>query len=108
MNLPAKSKLTDPDYKMLWAENIPVATLNQANGKVKIKVVLGEYYNTKSIAPLKNSWAVDKDHHVGIALVDLDPHTEIKLDPISKTMNRFVFMYEGEGTVSVAEYGIQK
>lgn len=108
LNLPAKSKMTPPNYKMLWAETIPRVTLNQANGNVKIKVILGEYFGTKSIAPLEHSWALDPNNHVGIALVDLDPNTEISLGAISNTMGRFVFMYDGDGAVTIADYNMQK
>ena len=108
LNLPAKSKMTEPDYKMLWSEDIPKYTQKQASGNVNIKVILGEYDGVKSIAPLENSWAVDPTHHVGIALVELDPHTEYHLKAVSPTMNRFVFMYDGEGYVSIDDSKLEK
>ncbi len=104
LNLPSKNKLTDPDYKMLWAEKIPTKIIEQKEGIVTLKVILGEYYGTKSQEPLKNSWASDPDHHVGIALLEMAPNTEFKLQAVSETMNRFLFFYDGTNPISVENY----
>lgn len=109
LNLPAKSKLTEPDYKMLWAENIPEANITDENGnQVKIKVILGEYANVKSNDPLNHSWAKDRNHHVGIALINLAPNAIFKLPAVSKTMNRFVYFYYGNSTIKIEEQDLQK
>jgi redox-sensitive bicupin YhaK (pirin superfamily) len=108
LNLPAKSKLTEPDYKMLWAENIPEAKVTDINGNnTTIKVILGTYAGVKSIAPLTNSWANDPNHHVGVALADLGPNAEFKLPAVSGTMNRSVFFYDGNSTLKVEGYAMQ-
>ncbi|WP_108823353.1 pirin family protein [Dysgonomonas sp. Marseille-P4361] len=102
INLPAKNKLTEADYKMLWAENIPVANLDcPSGGHVRIKVILGEYYGVKALGALKNSWAADPKNHLGIALIEMDANTEFKLENISSTMNRFILYYEGDQDISI-------
>lgn len=108
MNLPAKSKLTEPDYKMLWRENIPQTTLHQEQGKVYLKVILGEYAGVKSIDPLKHSWAMDPAHHVGIVLVDMEPNTTFTLQATSPTMNRYIFFYDGKSTINVEGHEINE
>ncbi len=107
VNMAGKDKLTEPDYKMLWKEIIPEAILDQEGNKVSIKVIHGEYYGVKSLGALKHSWARDPEHHVGAALVEMDPGTAIKLDAVSKTMNRFVLYYDGQDPVEMAEYKVQ-
>lgn len=103
MNLPAKNKLSDPDYKMLWRENIPMAKIgSQPGSQVIFKIILGEYYGVESLGALKNSWAADSNNHVGIALVEMDAHTEFTLNKVSATMNRFLYYYEGTESVNVA------
>lgn len=102
MNLPAKSKMTDPDYKMLWRENIPLAKIDQVNGgNVTFKVILGEYYGVKALGALKNSWAANPENHMGIALIEMDANTEFKLENVSPTMSRFLYYYEGNSPVNL-------
>ncbi|MBK5720739.1 pirin family protein [Dysgonomonas sp. Marseille-P4677] len=109
INLPAKSKMTEPNYKMLWKENIPVAKIENPSGNnVEIKVILGEYYGVKALGALKSSWATDENNHVGIALIEMEANTEFKLKGISSTMNRFLFHYEGSEPVSIEGTDLQE
>lgn len=108
INLPAASKMSEPNYKMLWSKNIPIVCDAQAAGKIEIKVILGEYYGTKSDKFLENSWAANPENHVGMALVNMEPPTEFQLNAISPTLSRFVFIYEGYETLSIEENKINK
>lgn len=108
LNLPGKSKLTEPDYKMLWSENIPRKTIHQEQGDVKLKIILGEYAGVSATEPLKNSWATDKSHHVGLALIDLATYTSFTLEAVSATMNRFIFYYEGDNAIDVEGYSLEE
>ena len=108
VNLPAKNKLSDPDYKMLWSEKIPIAnSISPEGGNVKFKVILGKYEGVSSQEPLKNSWSRDENNHMGIALVEMDANSSFTLPAVSKTMNRFVFFYDGDGIVSIEDYKMQ-
>ena len=109
VNLAAKDKSSEPNYKMLWNEKIPHAIITDKNGKkVDVKVILGEYEGVKSLNPLPNSWANDRNHHVGIATVEMEAGTKLILPAVSETLNRFVFFYEGDGIVSIDQYKLQK
>lgn len=102
VNMHSSDKLSVPTYKMLWHEAIPQQDLVDENGnKVILKVILGEYSGVKSQDPLPHSWARDPQHHVGVALLKMDPNTKFTLPAVSETMNRFVYFYEGEDTVIV-------
>jgi quercetin 2,3-dioxygenase len=104
INLPSVSKLTPPDYKMIWKENVPTKTYKDKNGNsVTIKVAFGEYEGVKAVDPLKYSWAKDPNHHMGIALVDLDSNAEFTLPAVSDTLTRFVLFYDGDGEIKVDE-----
>lgn len=108
INLPSINKLTPPDYKMIWKEDVPTKEYQDENGnKVTLKVIIGEYEGLKATEPLKNSWAKDPNHHMGIALVDLEPNASFKLSAISSTLNRFVLFYDGDGEIQVDEATIK-
>jgi len=108
INLPSQSKLTEPDYKMIWKEKVPTKTYHDEQGnEITLKVVMGEYEGILAIEPLEHSWAKDPNHHMGIALVDLEPHAQFSLPPISSTLNRFVLFYEGEGEIHVDQTPIE-
>lgn len=101
LNLPAKSKFAKPAYKMLWNEEIPVIKeKDEAGNTFSIKLIAGEYKGTKSLDPLPDSWAYDRDNHVGIWLITLSPNAEMTLPPVSKTLNRVLYNYEG-GDISI-------
>jgi redox-sensitive bicupin YhaK (pirin superfamily) len=105
LNLPAKSKMTEPDYKMLWAEDIPqLNTTDYKGNNLNIKVILGEYYGIKSINPLPHSWSNIPENHVGIALIELQPNAEFKLPAVSSTMSRFLLFYDGTSTINLENY----
>lgn len=109
LNLPGKDKLTEPNYKMLWNETIPKKYVEDGdNGNFNLKVILGEYYGVKSLDPLTNSWAKDPKHHVGIALVELEPNAKFTLPAVSESLNRFVFFFEGNSTISIDDREIQQ
>lgn len=103
MNLPAKSKMTQPDYKMIWREKMPTGNYTASNGgNVQVKVMIGNYAGVQAIDPLVNSWAADPEHHMGAVEVTMEPGTEFVLPKVSETLNRFVLFYDGEDTVSIA------
>ncbi|MFZ0443183.1 MAG: pirin family protein [Bacillus sp. (in: firmicutes)] len=96
LNLPAKNKFADPEYKMLWAEDIPVIESLAANGKKStVRLVAGELAGKESLEPSRASWAKEKDNHVGIYLITLEPEASITLPSVSSTLNRNVYYYKG-------------
>lgn len=109
INMHSSDKLSEPAYKMLWKENIPQANIEDENGNAfKIRVILGEYYNVKSTNYLPHSWARNPKHHVGVALVELEPQAVFKLPQVSATLNRFIFHYEGDGDLMIEGMNVKK
>jgi len=102
LNLPAKSKFADPDYKMLWAEEIPVIKHTNEKGKIAtIRLIAGKYEDKKSLEPTKNSWAAREENHVGIQLVILEPEAEFQIAAGSKTLNRNLYFYKGSSSITI-------
>ena len=97
LNLPAKSKSAEPNYKMLWAEDIPVIESVDSNGKKTIiRLIAGGLMGKDSLDPAPNSWANDPKNHVGIYLLQMEPGAVISLPQVSETMNRNIYIYNGE------------
>lgn len=97
LNLPSKRKMVKPYYKMLWNEDIPVVKESDEEGRsTLIKVVAGDYSNTKALAPTPNSWATDEDNKVVIWLVTMEAETTWTLRATSETAGRMLYLYRGE------------
>ncbi len=96
LNLPRKSKFVTPDYKMLWNEDIPVITeYDDLENKIEIKLIAGEYKGVKSLDPVAASWAYDRNNHVGIWLIKLDPGANFVIPAVSRTLNRMIYNFQG-------------
>lgn len=103
LNLDRAHQMAPPDYKMLWAEAIPVVTATAANGAcTRVTVIAGAYDGVTALTPTPNSWAARPEHHVGILLAELEAGAEMLLPAVSPTHNRAVYVYEG-GKVSLAD-----
>jgi redox-sensitive bicupin YhaK (pirin superfamily) len=92
LNLPAKSKMASPDYKMFWSEEIP--KFHPVSG-VLLEVLAGELLGEKSPEPPKNSWAHNPDNHVGVYNIHLEPGAEFVLPASAEGVNRTLYYYQG-------------
>lgn len=96
LNLPSKSKFVEPSYKMLWAEDIPVIEDKDKDGNTAtITLVTGSYRGVNSLDPNPDSWANDRDNHVGIWKIHLEANASVILPSISSTLNRHLYLYDG-------------
>lgn len=91
LNLPKKSKMETPDYKMFWSEDIP--DFKQDNAY--IEVLAGELFDKKSPTPPTPSWAHDPNNYVGVYNIQLDANSLFKLPATGEGVNRTIFFYEG-------------
>ncbi len=97
LNLPAKDKFADPEYKMLWAEDISEVQLAAANGqKTTVRLIAGDMLGKSSLEPNSVSWASDKNHHVGIYVLHMEPEAVFTLPSVSATMTRNLYFYQGD------------
>lgn len=97
INLPTGSKSAEPEYKMLWAEDIPVVvSTNAAGKKTVIKLIAGSINGIESLEPNSASWANDRNHHVSIYHIHMEPGAAYTLPAVSETLNRNLYFYEGD------------
>jgi len=107
LNLPSKDKFADPCYKMLWSEDIPaVVEANEAGNKATINIIAGNYNNINSLDPNPDSWAYNRENHVGIWTIHFEPGASFTIPSISSTLNRNLYLYKG-GCIKVDDTEIK-
>ncbi len=105
INLPAKDKLVDPYFTMLWSEDIPQITRTDASGKkTLITVVAGAIDDAEVPAPPPNSWASRERAEVAVWTVQMEAGAEVSLPPASEGVNRTLYFVTG-GTVGIRNEG---
>jgi hypothetical protein len=97
LNLPKKSKMVQPHFKMLWAESVPKFIIASATGKANIEVLVGQLDTHKAAATPPNSWAADTNNHVAIYNIHLEPGATFELPATAPGVNRTIYYYEGNG-----------
>lgn len=97
LNLPKKNKLSEPDYKMMWNETIPVINHvdDQGNG-VEIKLIAGDWDDVHAITPPIKSWAADTSNQVCIWKITLSAFATITLPKTKKELVRDLYFYKGQ------------
>lgn len=96
LNLPKVNKMVAPDFKMLWANEIP----SIVEEKTKISLINGVYKNHANFNAPKNSWAADKNNLVNIMLVNIEDGGQFVLSASEDGVNRTIYIFEG-GSYSV-------
>ncbi|MDX2431766.1 MAG: pirin family protein [Bacteroides sp.] len=100
LNLPGADKFVEPHYTMLWGEEIPVFdALDQSGLKTTIELVAGTIGNKVSLEPAPSSWAANREHEVGIWLVEMEPGAKWSLPSASKGVNRTLYFFEGDALI---------
>lgn len=92
LNLESKHKFTDPNYQMMWHEDVPVF---QPSENTKVKIIAGEFGGTQSLKPPKVSYAYEPHHEVGIFLIEIGEHESITLPARSLKNRRQIYFYRG-------------
>ncbi|MBM6550423.1 pirin family protein [Marinomonas ostreistagni] len=109
LNLPAKDKMVEPHFAMLWNDDTPIAKVADAQGRTtQIKVVAGEYTTPNQehitpVAPPPNSWAADARNEVAIWIIDLEPNAQWTMPAASAGLNRTVYFFEGDSAALEGE-----
>lgn len=97
LNLPARSKMADPSFSMIWAEKLQKVELPDENGKkVYMEVMAGSYrgHETGGVPP--NSWAADANNQVAVVLVEMEARSSFHFEAPGSGLNRRLYFYEGK------------
>lgn len=98
LNLPAKMKMVEPHFKMLWADSIPKYKHKDANGKsTEVEVIAGKLDKFNAPSPPPDSWAAKPANEVAIWNIRLEPGATWKMPKASPGINRSIYYYQGSG-----------
>ncbi len=96
LNLPARNKLIDPYFTMLWAESIPTMEHRDDAGRTThARVVAGRLGDAVGPPPSPHSWAADPENDVAIWTLVMEPHATFDLPPSAPGSTRALYFFRG-------------
>jgi redox-sensitive bicupin YhaK (pirin superfamily) len=97
LNLPAKNKMVEPHFKMMWRESIQKLRFNNAEGKeTTVELIAGTLDNRSAVAPPPDSWASQDENEVMVLNIKMEAGATWELPAASKGVNRVLYFYEGD------------
>lgn len=100
LNLPAKSKMAEPSFSMLWAENIKKAEFEDELGKkVKMELMAGSFRGLNSGGVPPDSWAADERNEVAVVLFEMEAGSKLEFEAPGIGINRRLYFYEGKNLI---------
>ncbi|KAJ3279368.1 hypothetical protein HDU79_000677, partial [Rhizoclosmatium sp. JEL0117] len=95
LNLPAKSKLVEPNQLMHWSEDI---TRFYVDGdKVKATVLVGTLHGHTALPPIRDSWANNPENDVNVWHLIMKPGSKFTLPTSEEGSTRSLYLVEGTG-----------
>lgn len=92
LNLPKSQKMTQPEFKMFWNEDIPVCHVSD---DVEIRLICGEFSGLKSPNPPQASWASKDENEVQIWTVKIKQGAEFELPITKQNTFRTIYFFSG-------------
>lgn len=108
LNLPAKNKMAQPHFKMLWSESIPKVEIKDGAGnKIHVEVIAGKLQDAIPPTAPPDSWASNPANDVAIWNIQLDPNAEWIIPAALSGINRTLYFYKGD-SITIAGTSIPK
>jgi quercetin 2,3-dioxygenase len=97
LNLPPEDKLVEPNFTMLWDDDIPrQATVDASGHETEITVIAGDLGDLVAPTPPSHSWAARPDSDVAIWHLQLEPGATCELPPTrGRDTVRVLYLFEG-------------
>jgi quercetin 2,3-dioxygenase len=96
LNLPARNKLVEPHFTMLWGEDIPRVDVGEHGTDVAVTIIAGQLGDATPPPPPPSSWASDADADVAIWHVEFAAGGRWTLPPAAGPDTvRTVYVFEG-------------
>ena len=99
LNLPAKSKLADPYFTMLWNERIPRVRVNDDKGRAtEILLAAGRLDDHQAPSPPPDSFAAQDESDIAVWTLKMEAGATWTLPPARAETNRTLYWFEGPET----------
>ncbi len=96
LNLPAKDKLVDPYFTMLWGSKLPKLEFRSGVGAAtNVTIVAGKIGDVAAPPPPPNSWAAREESDLAIWTLRMDPGASWRLPPARPGSNRTLYFFVG-------------
>ena len=96
LNLPARDKMVDPYFTMLWADRIPRRTFtDEGGGTTEVTMVAGALDGEQAPPPPPSSWASRPEAEVAIWTLRLSPGATWTVPAASAGCNRTLYLFAG-------------
>jgi hypothetical protein len=98
LNLPARDKMVDPYFTMLWHERIPKVVEHDEDGRrVEVIVNAGVWRDQRPESPPPNSWASKPESDLAIWTLKMDAGARVELPLVQPGTERSVYAHRGAG-----------
>ena len=97
LNLPAMSKMAEPNFTMLWADDIPNCVVKDASGlETVVSVIAGQFLDAVPLSPPPASWASQADTAVAIWTLHMQPGARFTLPAAKSGTLRNLYFFKGQ------------
>lgn len=113
LNLPKANKMTEPHFKMLWEDSIPLIKEHDENGRsTEINVIAGKLNGIQAPKPTPDSWAANPGNEVAVWTIKMEAGAYWAIPGTIPEINRTLYFYKGntlvvEGQTVSADHSIQ-
>lgn len=105
LNLPAKSKLVDPYFTMIWSHDIATEVHTDAAGnQTHVSVVAGRLGSARGATTPPDSWAADPEHGVNIWTIIMQPGATWTLPATRANRTRVLYAYDTSGVAIAGQH----
>ena len=93
LNLPSYNKRVDPNFQMLWKDEIPKVDSNSnGNKNAEVELVTGNYLGFSAPVAPENSWANDEKNDVAVWIIRLDKKGKFNIPNTKSGANRNLYI----------------
>lgn len=99
LNLPAKNKMVDPHFSMLWNDTVPVLSVpDEAGVATEVRVIAGTFGTTAAPSPPPKSWASSAEASVAIWAIRIPRGGTFVLPKAPAGVNRNLYFFRGKNS----------